>query len=68
MSLQDEFAVRGFESFDLNYISAPSWPGLSRPSTPFCVETPKKDVDARDKRGHDAEKTQKAERLTKLYG
>jgi hypothetical protein len=31
-----------------------SWPGLSRPST-SCFEWRKEDVDARDKRGHDAE-------------
>jgi hypothetical protein len=29
-----------------------SWPGLSRPSTPYFVKR-KQDVDARDKRGHD---------------
>src|SRR5215467_1782472 len=29
-----------------------SWPGLSRPSTPL-IQNVKKDVDARDKRGHD---------------
>jgi hypothetical protein len=27
--------------------------GLSRPSTPFLLKTRKKDVDARDERGHD---------------
>jgi len=32
-----------------------SWPGLSRPSTPCLPKPAKKDVDARDKRGHDAE-------------
>src|SRR6266849_4189349 len=32
----------------------PSWPGLSRPST-SCFPSSKKDVDARDKRGHDGE-------------
>jgi hypothetical protein len=32
----------------------PSWPGLTRPSTAFFHEVGK-DVDARDKRGHDAE-------------
>jgi hypothetical protein len=31
-----------------------SWPGLSRPSTSFWLKARKKDVDARDKRGHDA--------------
>jgi hypothetical protein len=31
-----------------------SWPGLSRPSTSFYSRACKKDVDARDKRGHDA--------------
>jgi len=31
-----------------------SWPGLSRPSTSFELKARKKDVDARDKRGHDA--------------
>jgi hypothetical protein len=31
-----------------------SWPGLSRPSTScFSVARAKKDVDARDERGHD---------------
>jgi error-prone DNA polymerase len=34
------------------YSLTPSWPGLSRPSTPFFVETPQ-DVDARHKAGHD---------------
>src|SRR5262245_26667624 len=35
---------------------ASSWPGLSRPSTSCLVwrREEKKDVDARDKRGHDA--------------
>ena len=33
-----------------------SWPGLSRPSTPYSLRRSKKDVDARDKRGHDGEK------------
>jgi hypothetical protein len=37
-----------------------SWPGLTRPSTP-CLEQIKKDVDARDKRGHDG-----ASRLLRL--
>jgi hypothetical protein len=32
-----------------------SWPGLSRPSTPCFSSAAKEDVDARDKRGHDAE-------------
>jgi mono/diheme cytochrome c family protein len=31
-----------------------SWPGLSRPSTPCLLTLGEKDVDARDKRGHDA--------------
>src|SRR5262245_26034170 len=31
-----------------------SWPGLSRPSTSCVLERNKKDVDARDKRGHDS--------------
>src|SRR5262245_34460531 len=30
-----------------------SWPGLSRPSTPYLLLLRKEDVDARDKRGHD---------------
>ncbi len=30
-----------------------SWPGLSRPSTSCLLSCRKKDVDARDKRGHD---------------
>jgi hypothetical protein len=30
-----------------------SWPGLPRPSTPCLMKFGKKDVDARDKRGHD---------------
>jgi hypothetical protein len=33
-------------------IAFPSWPGLSRPSTSF-VQRRFKDVDARDKPGHD---------------
>src|SRR5258707_11120901 len=38
-----------------------SWPGLSRPSTSYLpVET--KDVDARDKPGHDAERAEPAPR------
>jgi hypothetical protein len=32
-----------------------SWPGLSRPSTSSLQNRRKQDVDARDKRGHDAE-------------
>jgi hypothetical protein len=32
-----------------------SWPGLSRPSTP-CFANDHKDVDARDKPGHDENK------------
>jgi hypothetical protein len=47
--------------FDLNPLALPvmlnhlseSWPGLSRPSTSFWLKARKKDVDARDKRGHD---------------
>src|SRR5258708_33817930 len=34
-------------------ISPASWPGLSRPSTSFWLRARKKDVDARDERGHD---------------
>src|SRR5262245_42568548 len=34
----------------------PSWPGLSRPSTPLCLVS-HQDVDARDKRGHDEGET-----------
>jgi hypothetical protein len=30
-----------------------SWPGLSRPSMPLSLKGRKKDMDARDKRGHD---------------
>jgi len=41
----------GFRSY--RAIHSESWPGLSRPSTPFSPKPPKKDVDARDKRGHD---------------
>jgi hypothetical protein len=33
-------------------VSSSSWPGLSRPSTSLRPRK-KKDVDARDKRGHD---------------
>src|SRR5712671_3929360 len=33
--------------------SPESWPGLSRPSTSRLLRRRKKDVDARDKRGHD---------------
>src|SRR5258708_37699432 len=33
--------------------SPESWPGLSPPSTPCLLTLSKKDVDARDKRGHD---------------
>jgi hypothetical protein len=36
----------------LNHFSS-SWPGSSRPSTPGLLSGRKKDVDARDKRGHD---------------
>src|SRR6266446_8746501 len=36
-----------------SYGTTASWPGLSRPSTPFSLKACKKDVDARDKRGHD---------------
>jgi hypothetical protein len=31
----------------------PSWPGLSRPSTPCLFRNRKEDVDARHKAGHD---------------
>src|SRR5258708_21989859 len=34
-------------------IYSESWPGLSRPSTSFWLKARKKDLDARDKRGHD---------------
>src|SRR5262249_13750818 len=34
---------------------AESWPGLSRPSTSLSLKARRKEVDARDKRGHDAE-------------
>src|SRR6266478_4974533 len=34
--------------------SPESWPGSSRPSTSCLLSCGKKDVDARDKRGHDA--------------
>ena len=37
-------------------LHAPSWPGLSRPSTSCLIRGPK-DVDARDKRGHDEGET-----------
>jgi hypothetical protein len=36
--------------------SRESWPGLSRPSTSCSLNARKKDVDARDKRGHDGGK------------
>jgi hypothetical protein len=40
-----------------------SWPGLSRPSTPFSLASKeKKDVDARDKRGHDGGKVIRSHR------
>src|SRR5580704_1920694 len=32
---------------------AESWPGLSRPSTPYLLKFRKEDVDSRDTRGHD---------------
>src|SRR5262249_30428065 len=41
--------------FTLAHKFAPSWPGLSRPSTSFLIGMTKEDVDARDKRGHDGE-------------
>src|SRR5579872_4206464 len=34
-------------------LANPSWPGLSRPSTPFFSDASKQDVDARHKAGHD---------------
>src|SRR6266853_2634040 len=34
-------------------VSTASWPGSSRPSTSCLLRLNKKDVDARDKRGHD---------------
>src|SRR6266436_9331636 len=34
-------------------ITTESWPGLFRPSTSCVLQARKKDVDARDKRGHD---------------
>jgi alpha-1,2-mannosyltransferase len=37
----------------LRTILSASWPGLSRPSTPYFEDAPKQVVDARDKRGHD---------------
>jgi hypothetical protein len=37
----------------VEHIPRESWPGLSRPSTPCLLIRRKKDVDARDKRGHD---------------
>src|SRR5258708_32795474 len=45
-----ERAGSAIGSYGLLYLE--SWPGLSRPSTPLKAR--KKDVDARDKRGHDA--------------
>ena len=36
----------------------PSWPGLTRPSTSYDVAKRKKDVDARDKPGHDEREAQ----------
>src|SRR5258708_19046657 len=45
-----ERAWSAIRSYRLLYLE--SWPGLSRPSTPLKAR--KKDVDARDKRGHDA--------------
>ena len=41
----------------VEHILQESWPGLSRPSTPCLLSCRKKDVDARDKRGHDAEES-----------
>ena len=52
-----------FATFALNrrwtFVSATSWPGLSRPSTPgrstnVARKPQRRRVDARDKRGHDA--------------
>src|SRR6185437_11581671 len=34
-------------------LANPSWPGLSRPSTPFFSDASKQDVDARHEAGHD---------------
>ena len=39
-----------------------SWPGLSRPSTSSFQSRRKQDVDARDKRGHDAERVIRPDR------
>jgi hypothetical protein len=41
--------IMASSSLALNQL--PSWPGLSRPSTPSFIA--KQGVDARDKRGHD---------------
>ena len=37
----------------MSYRFSAVWPGLFRPSTSFSLNARKKDVDARDKRGHD---------------
>src|SRR5258708_3814687 len=37
-------------------IYSAAWPGSARPSTPFSLKARKKDMDARDKRGHDAKR------------
>jgi hypothetical protein len=45
--------LRAFYDY-VEHIMQESRPGLSRPSTPCLLICRKKDVDARDKRGHDA--------------
>jgi hypothetical protein len=40
----------------LRHFMCPSWPGLSRRSSPRLLGRRKKDVDARDQRGHGVEK------------
>jgi hypothetical protein len=52
-SVSDEIADQG-EDVHLWIMSTASWPGLSRPSTSSFLAGPK-DVDARDKPGHDGE-------------
>ena len=45
--------------------ASPSWPGLSRPSTPYFAAVPE-DVDGRDKPGHDGETVVRPLNLTPM--
>ena len=44
---------------------SPSWPGLSRPSTPYFAAVPE-DVEGRDKPGHDGETVVRPLNLTPM--